>query len=350
MKMIVWAVVLLVVALIGLLAWSSYPWSIGQHKIAASTASIETDDMMEVSETPSVIKVLTYNIGYLYGNGSEGPGYSHREIDYYKNALKNISSEIKSWDADIVFLQEIDFESSRSANLNQAEFIAKKAGYPYVAQAVSWKANYIPFPYWPLKNNFGKMNSGGAILSRYPLSQHQYVLLAKPLSQPWWYNLFYLHRYFQKVTVAVGNRSFKVVNLHLEAFDTLDRESQVKFLVDYIKSEKIDLVAGDFNMVPSSALKKSKFYNEDNYENDRSFDTMKDSGLAEVIPNEIYEKDESHFFTFPSWAPDRRLDYIWFRPDLKMMKAEVLPSASSDHLPLRASFQIDGPRFNPYSQ
>jgi endonuclease/exonuclease/phosphatase (EEP) superfamily protein YafD len=32
------------------------------------------------------------------------------------------------------------------------------------------------------------------------------------------------------------------------------------------------------------------------------------------------------------------------------MKAEVLPSASSDHLPLRAIFQISEPRFNPYSQ
>ncbi len=33
-----------------------------------------------------------------------------------------------------------------------------------------------------------------------------------------------------------------------------------------------------------------------------------------------------------------------------MMKAEVLTSALSDHLPLRADFQIDSPKFNPYSQ
>lgn len=350
MKMIFSIAALIITGLIGFLAWSSYPWSIGQHKIAASTSNIETDDMMEIPETPSVIKVLTFNIGYLYGKGSEGPGYAHRDIDYYENALKKISDEIKSWEADIVFLQEIDFEASRSAYVNQAEFIAKKAGYPYVAEAVSWRANYIPFPYWPIKNNFGRMSSGGAILSRYPLSEHQYVLLAKPASQPWWYNLFYLHRYFQKVTVTVGDKNFRMVNLHLEAFDTADRESQVKLLVNYIKDEKIDLVAGDFNMLPSIATKKSKFYNEDNYENDKSFDYMKESGLSEVIPDEIYAKDESLFFTFPAWKPDRRLDYIWFKPALKMMKAEVIPSASSDHLPLKASFQIDGPRFNPYSQ
>ena len=77
---------------------------------------------------------------------------------------------------------------------------------------------------------------------------------------------------------------------------------------------------------------------------------MKKSGMEEVIPEEIYGKDEPRFFTFPSWKPDRRLDYIYFKKGLKMMRAEVLPSALSDHLPLKASFQISGPNFNPYQQ
>ena len=77
---------------------------------------------------------------------------------------------------------------------------------------------------------------------------------------------------------------------------------------------------------------------------------MKKSNLFEVIPEEIYGKDEARFFTFPAWSPDRRREYIWYNSSLKMMKAEVLPSASSDHLPLKATFQINGPRFNPYSQ
>jgi endonuclease/exonuclease/phosphatase family metal-dependent hydrolase len=103
-------------------------------------------------------------------------------------------------------------------------------------------------------------------------------------------------------------------------------------------------------MLPASAAKRSKFFNDDNYENDQSFELMMGSGLQEVVPDEIYAKDESLFFTFPAWAPDRRLDYIFYKTGLKMMKAEVLPSALSDHLPLRASFQIDSPRINPYSQ
>ncbi len=350
MKMILWTVLIFIGSIAGLLAWTSYPWSIQEASFKPEIISVEPDTMMEVSETPSVLKILTFNIGFLYGRGSEGPGYEHREMDFYQKTIDKLSQEIKNWDADVVCLQEIDFDSSRSHGVNQAQYIAKKAGYPYVAEAVSWESNYIPFPYWPLKNNFGRMRSGGAVISKYPLTDHEVVLLAKPMSQPWWYNLFYLHRYFQKITINVGEKKFKLINLHLEAFDKVDRKSQTTKLVEKVKAEKIDIVAGDFNTLPPSAAKRSKFYNEDDYENDSSYEVMAKAGLSEVIPDDIYSKDESLYFTFPAWAPDRRLDYIWYKPDLKMMKAEVLPSAISDHLPLRASFQIDGPRFNPYSQ
>jgi endonuclease/exonuclease/phosphatase family metal-dependent hydrolase len=349
MKMILWSSLAIAGSLILILAWAAFPWSLNESHQSQEVISIEPQGMIDEEEHPSVIKILTFNIGFLYGKGSEGPGYEHRDRDFYEKRLKEVSKEIHDWGADVVCLQESDFDSSRSHSLNQAQFIAKHAGYPYVAEAHSWKSNYIPFPYWPLKNNFGQMASGGAILSRFPLSNHQVTLLKKPKSQPWWYNLFYLHRYFQKVTLTVGEKEFKLINLHLEAFDKVDRKNQVDKLAQMVKDEDIDIVAGDFNMLPTSANKRSKFFNDDEYENDSSYERMVSSGLSEVIPNDIYSKDESSYFTFPSWSPDRRLDYIWFKPGLKMMKAEVLPSASSDHLPLRATFQIDSPRFNPYS-
>ncbi len=350
MKMLLWTTLILIAGVIGILSWASYPWSLGKTVKLSSITDVEPKDMIDIEEHPSVIKLLTFNLGFVYGEGSEGPGYETKDKEYFIKRLDQLSEELKGWGADIVFLQEIDFASSRSASINQAEYLARRAGYPYVAEAVSWDANYIPFPYWPLSRNFGHMLSGGAILSRYPLSDHEVTLLNKPASSPWWYNLFYLHRYFQKVTVEVGNKKFNVINLHLEAFDKDNRMDQIRDLVQKIKDEDIDFVAGDFNMLPTSAAKRSKFFNDDDYENDQSFDLMTESGLLEVVPDEIYVKDESLFFTFPAWAPDRRLDYIFYKTGHKMMKAEVLPSALSDHLPLRASFQIDSPRINPYSQ
>lgn len=350
MKMILWGFIIFFVFIALLIAWASYPWSLNKSIVTPEIINIEPLHYIDVSEHPSVIKVLTFNIGFLYGRGSEGTGYDFRDRDFYLKTLDQLALQIKDWDADVICLQEVDFDASRSHGINQSQYLAKKTGYPYVGEAVSWKSHYIPFPYWPFKNHFGSIESGGAILSRFPLSDHEVTLLAKPQSQPWWYNLFYLHRYFQKITMTVGDKKFKLINLHLEAFDKIDRKFQVELLLAKIKSEGIDIVAGDFNTLPASAINKSKFYNEDNYDNDISYQLMLESGLKEVIPDEIYAKEENLYFTFPAWKPDRRLDYIWYKSALKMMKAEVLPSAISDHLPLRASFQIDGPRFNPYSQ
>lgn len=336
--------------LIFFMMWASYPWSLGETVTQGTIETVEPVEMLDISESPSVIKILTWNLGFLYGEGSEGPGYVAQEEIFYQEKLTEMVKQLKAWNPDILCLQEIDFDSKRSRFLNQAHFIAKNAGYPYVAEAVSWRANYIPFPYWPFTRHFGSMKSGGAVLSKYPILQNEVTLLAKPMSQAWWYNLFYLHRYFQKVTVELGTKKFEIMNLHLEAFDKVDRRGQVKKLVAKIQNDKVDFVAGDFNSVPTSASKRSKFFNDDDYENDPSQDIMSKSGMLEVIPEEIYSKAENLYFTFPSSKPDRRLDYIFYRPDLKMMRAEIHPSGTSDHLPLEAIFQIDSPRFNPFAQ
>lgn len=333
------------------LAWAGYPWSLGHNKISPEVVHLETEEIHSPELSPSVIKILTWNLGFLFGKGSEGPGYEHRPKEFYEKRLKELAAQIKDWNPDIICLQEIDFDSHRSHGINQAQELARAAGYPYVAEAVSWKANYIPFPYWPFSRHFGKMKSGGAILSKYPIVGHEVELLAKPVVNSWWYNVFYLHRYFQKVELQIDDKKFQLVNLHLEAFAKKEREEQIKLLAKKVKEEKIDFIMGDFNMVPNSAAKKRRFpESQDDYENDQSFSLMTKSGLLESIPEEIYSTDESLYFTFPSWKPDRRLDYIFYQPHHKMMRAQILNSALSDHLPLRATFQIGPPKFDLYQQ
>lgn len=350
MKMLLTSVVSILFLILVVLAWCGFPWTIGARFIGPGIVHVEPEGMVNTQDEPNVIKILTWNISYLFGKGSEGPGYERRMKSFYEGRLDQLVTQIKDWQPDVICFQEVDFDSARSHGINQAQYVAKKAGYPYVAEVASWEANYIPFPYWPLKHNFGRMKSGGAILSRFPITQHEVALLAKPQSHPWWYNVFYLHRYFQQATIEVGSKKFSLVNLHLEAFDKIDRKEQVIKLISHIKTKQVDFVAGDFNMVPESATKKSKFFeSEDDYENDPSYELMRKSGFLEVIPDEIYTLAESSYFTFPAWKPDRRLDYIFYKSSLKMMKAEVLSSALSDHLPLRASFQIGSPKINPYS-
>ena len=329
-------------------AWACFPWSLGPGFLTPKIIDLKSYQEDE-DHKPSVLKILTWNVGFFYGEGSEGENYQEQDSSFFSERLVLASEELKSWDADIVFLQEIDFDSARSQFINQAITLAKLSGYHFVAEAPSWRANYIPFPYLPISDHFGRMNSGGAILSKYPLTKNSVHLLEKPQSNPWWYNLFYLHRFVQLVEVSVADKTFHMANLHLEAFDKSNREDHIRSIIEHHKTNSLDFIAGDFNMVPDAATQKSKFINGDNYVDDLSFSLMSDSGLDEVIPMNIYEKSERDYFTFPSSRPDRRLDYIFYQRGLKLMKAEVLSSTLSDHLPLRAIFQIDSPRINPYS-
>ena len=351
MKMLLLIPGLSFLILLIVLIWASYPWSLNEKIVKAEVLHFQPDGMVNNEEYPAVVKVQTWNLGFLYGIGSDGSAYEPKEKSFYEDKLNKLVEEIKTSAPDIICLQEIDFDSNRSYGINQARYLAIKAAYPYVAEAVGWNSNYVPFPYLPFSHHFGRIVAGGAILSKYPISSHQIHFLKKPLSKPWWYNIFYPHRYFQEVEIELGEKKVKLINLHLEAFDQGDRKAQAQLLVDKIKNEKIQLVAGDFNTLPLSATKKRKFQaSEDDYESDTTYEILLKSELAEVIPDSIYALDESRYFTFPSNHPNRRLDYIFYDKSLKMIKAEVLPSALSDHLPLKATFQISTPVFNPYSQ
>jgi endonuclease/exonuclease/phosphatase family metal-dependent hydrolase len=346
--MIAMIFVFILLSVVIFLLWASRPWSLHEQTQLGEVLYLEPDLMVDTEEFPSVIKIVTWNTGFLYGEGSDGTSYQKKDESFYRAKLNEFVSKVKEWNPDILCLQEVDFEASRTHFIDQARTIAKEAGYPYVAEGVSWDANYIPFPYWPLSRQFGKMKSGGAILSRYPILDHQIQLLQKPLTNAWFYNLFYIHRYFQKVTIQVGEKKYRFINLHLEAYDKEDRKTQIQRLIEIVNLEKTDFVTGDFNMIPKSATKRTKFDTPVDYDIDPSYELMSNSGLSEVVPDDIYAKDEALYFTFPSSKPDRRLDYIFFRKGLKMMKAEVLSSNVSDHLPLKATFQIDSPRYNPF--
>lgn len=331
--------------------WASFPWSLSGKVQEVPVVFLDESVLNDPHEEEGVIKILTWNLGFLYGKGSEGSGYELKGKMFFEKRLNELITFIRKENPDVICLQEVDFDSSRSWGINQARELALKAGYPYLAEGISWEANYIPFPYWPLSRNFGAMKSGGAILSKYPIKNHELELFQKPTSHAWWYNLFYLHRYVQTSTITIRDKDYVFMNLHLEAFDKIDRAKQVRLLQDKILEKKVDFVAGDFNMVPGRAAKKRNFpESTDDYEGDESFMIMSSGQLKEAIPEEIYMGSESRYFTFPSWKPDRRLDYIFYDPSHRLMRAEVLNSKLSDHLPLKASFQIAGPKYNIFSQ
>jgi endonuclease/exonuclease/phosphatase family metal-dependent hydrolase len=344
MKIFLICIMAIVALLILFFLFSAYPFRVLPYE---SHQKYKVDETVELSST---LTVLTWNMAFAYGKGSEGSGYKPETREFFMQKLDQMAKSIIGENADVVFLQEVDFDSSRSHHIDQLKYLGEKTGLKYSEAIASWENNYVPFPYWPLTHQFGGMKSGGGILSRYPIQASHHFFLAKPQAHPWWYNLFYLYRYWQHVDIKLGNKVWGMVNLHLEAFDQENREEQARRLVEYLKKNPhIKMIAGDFNTTPSFALKKSGFTaSKEEYENDKTYEILHKSNLKEVISEEAYTQSEETFFTFPATNPDRRLDYIFYAPDLILLKAYVVKTVVtdlSDHLPLKAQFKVSEPHF-----
>jgi endonuclease/exonuclease/phosphatase family metal-dependent hydrolase len=287
------------------------------------------------------ITIMTWNFSYAYGVGSAGLNYYQKTKYHFIEALDNAVKLIKENKVDIVLLQEIDFFCKKTHFIDQLEYMALKLGFNF-AYGTSWKSPYVPFPVLSPEDHFGKTFAGSGVLSRFPIESNKIKLLPKPKENFKVYNLFYPYRYIQKTTIKLGESKLTVGNIHLEAFKIKTRKKQTDILVNYIAKNDIDVFGGDLNTVPLSARKRDKFkdYETDTYVGDDTLSRFYQLNYNELCSEDEYQKSESQWFTFPSNHPDRRLDYIFYRGDLRLQKSEILNSKISDHLPVLAKFKF----------
>ncbi len=305
--------------------WGSSPWYLG-----------EANQVKTFNKTPAepkdTLKVMTYNIGYLSGMKNNLPVEMPEEL--FNENLVALIEFLEIQDPDIIGFQEIDFGGRRSHYQNQLDSIAKKLGYHMAYSSINWDKNYVPFPYWPPKYHFGKMLSGQAILSKYPISNVETVILDKPINAPFYYNKFYLDRLIQIVDITIGDEVIKVMNLHLEAFDAETREQQAfvaKYHFEKYAEEMPVLLVGDFNSQP---------YWEENA--DMAMKTILSyENLVSNITKVEYASDKNSHYTFSSGDPYQMIDYVLYNPEhVQKIAGEVvqLTSEISDHFPVMMTF------------
>jgi len=316
----------------------------------------EVDARAAVDTSTATLDVMVWNIAWGYGWGSEGSG-SAKPFSHFERSIREMGAFVRDVGPDLLLLQEVDFDARRSHGVNQAERIAEIAGLPYVAPAVSWKANWVPFPYWPPSNQFGRMESGGAVLSRVPIDESRVTLLPKPDQNPFWYNLFYPFRYHQRVELEFRGDTITIYNAHLEAFDRTNRQLQARRWAEVIERDdpmvRPTVLGGDLNTIPPESDQKDGFVDEP----ETSFDTddtlprlRRIEGLRDAFaPKGGATSDEGPQFTFPAHAPNRKLDHVLVSPHFEIVEAKVLQEAGdvSDHLPLWVRLRPRSPGMIP---
>ncbi|HCU25888.1 MAG TPA: hypothetical protein DF383_12795 [Deltaproteobacteria bacterium] len=276
------------------------------------------------------LTVLTYNLGYGAGKKNNRPEVLSRE-EVERN-LAAMARELRSQNADLIFLQELDFDSQRSFGIDQFRYLADKVALPYAAYVLTWNKKYVAWPYWPPQTHFGRVVSGQAVFSRFPILSQQLIYFEKPAENPFWYNWFYLDHIVQHLWLKIGDREASVYNLHLEAFSTATRREQLEKIGKLIKADPaaIRIAAGDYNL--ASHIEAGRKDNERDTE-----DLLPKFAAVTGLSN---AEGKRIFYSMPSWNAYKKIDHIFFSPGLKLLDSGNLAGIeASDHLAVWAKFK-----------
>ncbi|NEZ59305.1 endonuclease/exonuclease/phosphatase family protein [Adonisia turfae] len=325
-----WKLILAILGSLALVLVVFYCWATSGSYPRDKYTEILTYDVEAAAAKENTLSLVSYNIGYLSGLTNQEA--VERPKSLFDGHLESAISTLRSLNPDIIAFQEIDIASKRSYNVNQLDALANALGLANAGLAINWNKNYVPFPYWPISAHFGKIVSGQAVLSRYPIVENNRIVLEKVASRPFFYNAVYLDRLAQVTQVDINGRALIVINVHLEAFDNPTRFNQthaVRQMAETYAKEYPVLLVGDFN----SAVNRPE-------EGERSIEVLAESGaFSSALPREQWPDQP----TFPSEPPEHKLDYLFYTPEsIELTATRVIPEVgtASDHLPLMMTFTL----------
>ncbi len=233
------------------------------------------------------VKLMSYNTQHCMN-------YITRKIDF-----QIMADTILKCGADIVGLQEMRNESEHPEYDAQAKILAEKLGfYHYFAEAIKFS---------------GVNPYGNAIISRYPIKNAQTILIPDP--DPKTGDGYYETRCLLKAQIDVGDGLCVCVS-HFG----LNNDEQINAVDTVINNidEKKCVLMGDFNVKPENKVLLPI--------RERMYDTA-----------DLFTEEK---LSFPSDKPDRKIDYIFTTPDVKVIEADIPQIVSSDHCPHLAVIEV----------
>lgn len=252
-----------------------------------SEQAFEVSDT-EVQTIRRDLKLLSFNIqtGVDTRDFHEYVTKSWKHLLPLKERISNlnrIASLIE--DYDIVGLQEVDSGSLRTGFLDQTEYLAHRARFPY------W--------YRQVNRSLGKIaQHSNGVLSRvrpHSVDEHKLPGLRG--------------RGAMLVELRTNREPLLICIMHL-ALGKRARRLQLGYIGELVSEYSQLVVMGDFNCGVESRE------------------------LLDLVENTHLRLPSCDLNTFPSWRPNRKYDHILISESLKLNNTEVLEHTHSDHLPI----------------
>jgi len=218
------------------------------------------------------LTVLSWNIGYsglgkyedffMDGGSKSKPS----ENDAVHGYLTGIRMTIEEQAPDLVLLQEVDSDSSRTYSIDERKHLDEGAGC--TAYALNYSCPFVPVPWPPI----GKVHSGlFTMTDGLTIDKAERIALPCPFSWP--LRIANLKRCLlvSYLPVEDSDRQLVLVNLHLEAYDDGEGKiAQTNQLRDFIENEYAKgnyvIAGGDFNQVFPGSLEQYPNTHAENWE------------------------------------------------------------------------------------
>jgi endonuclease/exonuclease/phosphatase family metal-dependent hydrolase len=261
---------------------------------------------------PATIRVATFNIAHARGGefgASNWTGASKAEV---RSRLAKIARQVSDARADVLVLNEVDFQSSWSRSIDQAAEIAGATGLVHVLEQRNVD---VALP-------FRTFRFGNAILSRYPIARAEAIRF--PPYSRWEAALAGNHDgVVAEVLTPLGR--VRVVAVHLEYRSEEVRLRCARIIETLAEGDARPwIVMGDFNSIPAFARRHPGYAPAEN-----AVDLLLRGGKLSASKAAT---GWEHYVTFPSASPDRAIDWILTSHGLDQGVPAAIRSDLSDHL------------------
>ena len=200
---------------------------------------------------------------------------------------------------DLVGLQEADAGSLRSGFLNQTQYLAEAAEFPFWTHQPNRRVSRLA------------TSSNGLLARRQPDEVLDYPLPGRIPGRGALWTRF-----------GSGADELVVVIAHL-SLGQVARARQLGFIAELIGQHPNAVLMGDLN-TPAQSKDLDLLYER--------------TSLARPIESPA---------TFPSWRPTRAIDHILVSGSIEVEKRWALPHPVSDHLPIAARIRLPGALAKP---
>lgn len=231
------------------------------------------------------MKIMTFNTQHCLN-------YLEQKIDF-----QIMADAIKKCDADIVGLNEMRGKGIDPDYTAQVEKLSKLTGMEnyYFARAIK----FVVGPY------------GNGFLSKYPIIKAETIPIPDPKEKKG--SRLYETRCILKAKLSNG---LTVLVTHF-GLNPDEHENAVKTVVENLGKEKCILM-GDFNVIPDNEVLKPI--------------------REKMVDTADWFNEEK--FSYPSDNPNRKIDYIFVSPDIKVIAADIPAIVAADHRPHTAEIEF----------